>query len=400
MLTLSKGRSIEERAFIALLATVFSITFSIALGQLCAGVCLALFVLGFFKKQIAWRSPSAGSLALAFVVFAVILSAIHGDAAGLWGRVSRLFWFILIPVTVSLVTTTERTRKLIAAFLVGCAVLGIKDLVVFPIQAWRNPIPDFFTALIDKGSMTDGQMLMLGVVGTVLIILMAIKEKRPIPWWGGAILVAQCAGLLINFKRGSWFCAMILIGIAVLMQLRWRAWLIMAICLVAFFSLPPVHTRMDQLKREFNVEGGGRLTMWFKIAPTLIQEHPTGIGFGCLTNEKMKQVFGRVEPHRNHLHANGAQILVEMGWAGLGLYLIWMGKVLLNCFAWVRSCRDANAEERSLAWVTLALLVGLLMNGLVEYNFGDTELIFIYAFIIGLSSACNHKAVSVKSSGL
>lgn len=402
MFTIKTGRSVEERTFAALMATVFTITFSIALGQVCAAVCLLLFLIGLYQKQITWRSPSGSWLALAFVGLAVTLSAVYGDRAGLWVRVGRLGWFILIPVTASLVAVPGRERKVIAAFLAGCAVLGVKDLVLYPILAWRKPLPDYLTALIDKGSMTDGQMLMLGVVGTVLILVMAVKERRSIPWWGWVILMAQVAGLVINFKRGSWFCAMILIAIAVLMQLRWRAWLVMIAFLVVFFMLPPVQTRMAQLKREFHVEGGGRLTMWFKIAPALIREHPAGLGFGCLTNEKMKQIFRRVEPNRNHLHANWAQVLVETGWVGFFLYFMWMGKMMMNSLVRVKCSRAASAEERAVAWVSLALLGGLLLNGLVEYNFGDTEMIFIYAVIMGLatvklSEACNCKAVSVKS---
>ncbi|MEI6167748.1 MAG: O-antigen ligase family protein [bacterium] len=396
MLTTHIGKTIEERAFAALLATLFAITFSIALGQLFAGICLGLFLLGLFRKQIVWRSPPGSMWAVAFIVLAVILSASHGEAAGLWRRVSRLGWFILIPVTASLVNRPGRDWKVIAAFLAGAAVLGVKDLVLYPILAGLKPVPDYLTALIDKGSMTDGQMLMLGVVGTVLVLVMAIKDRRSIPWWGWVLLLAQVAGLLINFKRGSWFCALILIGIMVLMQLRWRAWLVMVIGVVIFCALPPVQTRMGQLKREFNVEGGGRLTMWFKIAPTLIQEHPAGLGYGCLTNDQMRQVFKRVEPNRNHLHANWAQVLVETGWAGLALYLAWMAKMLLNKLAWIRRVRGRTLEERGVAWVAFTLLVGLLLNGLVEYNFGDTELVFIYAFLMGLTGACNSKSESVK----
>ena len=400
MFITSIGRTIEERAFTALLATVFAITFSIALGQFFAGLCLCLFLLGLFKKQIVWRSPPGSLLALAFILLAVVLSASQGEVAGLWKRVGRLGWFILIPVTASLVVVPGRARKIMASFLAGCAVLGVKDLVLFPILAWHKPVPDYLTALIDKGSMTDGQMLMLGVVGTVLVLVMAVKERRSIPWWGWVILLAQVAGLVINFKRGSWFCALILIGIMVLMQFRWRAWLVMVLGLVIFFSLPPVQTRMVQLKREFNVEGGGRLTMWFKIAPVLIQEHPAGLGFGCLTNDKMRQVFRRVEPNRNHLHANWAQVLVETGWAGLALYLAWMVKMLLNKLAWIRCVRGGAVEERGLAWVAFTILVGLLLNGLVEYNFGDTELMFIYAFIMGLTGACVGSTESVKCRAL
>jgi O-antigen ligase len=225
---------------------------------------------------------------------------------------------------------------------------------------------------------------------------MTMNERRSIPWWGWVLLLAQLAGLLINFKRGSWFCAMILIGIMVVMQFRWRVWLVMMLGLAFFFLLPPVQTRMVQLKREFNVEGGGRLTMWFKIAPALIQEYPAGLGFSCLTNDQMRRVFKRVEPNRNHLHANWAQVLVETGWAGLVLYLLWMAKMLVNNLAWVRRVRRAPVEERWAAWVASVMLVGLLLNGLVEYNFGDTELMFIYAFLMGLTGACNGKSEPVK----
>ncbi|MEI6564219.1 MAG: O-antigen ligase family protein [bacterium] len=384
MVTTIIGRSIEERAFAALLATAFTITFSIALGQMCATVCLLLLLTGLLKRQITWRWPSVMGLAATFITVAIILSAIHGEGHGLWARVGRLFWFILIPVTATLASAPGRDRKVIGAFLGGCAVLGVKDLVWYPILAWRKPLPDYLTSLIDKGSMTDGQMLMLGVVGTVLILMMAIKEGRRVPWYGWMILMAQISGLVINFKRGSWFCAIILVGVAVLMHLRWRAWVLALALLVGFFAFPPVQARMGELKREFNVEGGGRLTMWFKIAPSLISEHPAGVGFGCLTNDMMRQAFKRVEPNRNHLHANWAQILVETGWLGLGLYLVWMGKTLKDGCVWVRRRGGAKGEDQVTAWVALALLVGLLLNGFVEYNFGDTELMFIYALLMGL----------------
>ncbi|MEI6516298.1 MAG: O-antigen ligase family protein, partial [bacterium] len=262
------------------------------------------------------------------------------------------------------------------------AVLGLKDLALYPVQAFRKPVPDFLTALIDKGSMTDGQMLMLGVVGSFLFLLFALKERR-VAWWQWGILAAQMAGLLINFKRGSWFCAIILIGVMVLLHLRWKAWLLAVVVVVGFLLLPPVQTRLGELKREFNVEGGGRMTMWFQIAPALIREHPGGIGYGCLTNERMRQVFSRVERNRNHLHANGVQVLVETGWLGLGLYLAWMVKALMDG---VTRVRTGIGGERAVAWVILLLLLGLLLNGVVEYNFGDTEIMFVYAVLMGLAA--------------
>jgi len=298
-----------------------------------------------------------------------------------------LLWFSLIPLTASVLVHPERDRRLILAFLAGCAVLGVKDMVAYPVMAWRMPVPDFLTALIDKGSMTDGQMLMLGVVGSTFLIFSMIKMGKKIPWWAWGMLVAQAGGLLINFKRGSWFCALILVGVSLLIHLRWRSWLLALVIVAGFFLLPPVQSRLGQLKREFNVEGGGRLTMWFEIAPALIREHPQGVGYGCLTNEMMRNVSRRVERNRNHLHANWAQVLIETGWLGLALYLAWMLKSVRDGVRWTRRGALIGGDEPVWAGVAVLLLAGLLLNGLVEYNFGDTEMMFIYAVIMGWVAA-------------
>ena len=378
--------TLQECAFWALVATVFCITFSIALGQLFAAACLLLFLIALSRGQVRLPFPPVMFFVVPFVVLAIALSFHYGDIQGLWRRCGKLFWFLLIPVTASLTLEHGRKRTILWAFLAGCAVLGLKDLVVYPVMAWRKPVGDLLTSLIDKGSMTDGQMLMLGVVGSTYLIVAMIREGRRVPWWCWSILVAQGMGLLINFKRGSWFCAILLAGAILLMQLRWRAWLLALVVLFGFFLLPPVQSRMGALAREFNSEGGGRMTMWFKITPQLIREQPQGIGYGCLTNERMRQAFRRVEPNRNHLHANWAQVLVETGWVGLALYLAWMIRSLRDGVARARISQGTTDEDRVTAMVVVLLLTGLILNGLVEYNFGDTEMMFIYAVVMGLAA--------------
>lgn len=377
----------DEKAFAVLLASVFAITFSIALGQFLAAICLLVFVSGLVRQRKRLCFPAVMVPAVLFVALAVLLSVHGGGTGGLWSRCGKLLWFILIPVTATLAAGLPRQRRMVLAFLAGCSVLGIKDLVFFPVLAWHKPLPDFLTALIDKGSMTDGQMLMLGVVGSSFLMTSIIKEGRRVPWWGWFGLAVQLGGLLINFKRGSWFCAIILIAVALLPRLRRRAWIMALLILAGLLLLPPIQTRLVQLKREFNVEGGGRLTMWCKITPALIKDSPMGVGYGCLSNDMMRNIFSRVEPARNHLHANWAQVLVETGWAGLAIYLAWMGIGLRDAVRrWCR-VKTAGSESQAYAVVIALLLVGLLLNGLVEYNFGDTEIIFIYAFIMGLAAS-------------
>jgi len=187
----SRDFPVQEKAYMALLATVFSIVFSIALGQFCAGVCLFLFGIAWSRRELRFQCPSVMAVAVPFILLAVILSISGGGLHGLWWRCGKLLWFILIPVTVSLVAEPGRIRSLLLAFLAGCAALGIMDLVIHPILAWNKPVPDYLTSLIDKGSMTDGQMLMLGVVGSTFLMVTLLKEGGRVPWWGSVGLALQ-----------------------------------------------------------------------------------------------------------------------------------------------------------------------------------------------------------------
>jgi O-antigen ligase len=194
----------------------------------------------------------------------------------------------------------------------------------------------------------------------------------------------ELVGLLLNFKRGSWFCAALLAGGFVLSHARWRTGVLLLASIALLTALPPVRTRLAQLNREFNVEGGGRLTMWCRVTPALIQAHPSGVGYGALTNERMRKAYRRVEPNRNHVHANWAQVLVETGWLGLTVYAAWMLWLLGASVAWVRSARYGAVTLHAVALAAFMGLAGLLMNGLVEYNFGDAELMMVLAVLAGL----------------
>ena len=101
-----------------------------------------------------------------------------------------------------------------------------------------------------------------------------------------------------------------------------------------------------------------------------------------MTEDLLKEYSPDVEPYRNHLHSNIAQILVETGWAGLAVYVIWMLAAIRDRVVRIR--RSDDLDERTLATTVLAMLLALMANGLIEYNFGDTELMIAYGFLMGM----------------
>ncbi|TAN39179.1 MAG: O-antigen ligase domain-containing protein [Verrucomicrobia bacterium] len=370
-----------------LLAAVGAITFSIALGQFF--LVLACVPLAMWLIRTPQR-PALPALLVPMLLFIAIAWATIGyNTLRLdLSRIGKLFWFISLPAAAWLLHDTRRTFHLLWALALGCGVLAIKTLIAVPLGAWKllRETPDyaqnFIHALTLKGSMPDGQMLMLGLVVTLGLLLICRAERQPTNIVS-VLLLLQIAAFILNLKRGSWIVALLLLVIFVLMKLTWKHTLLILLVVAGALCLPPVQSRLLALERDFDPAAGGRATMWLRIAPALIKEHPLGIGYGQLTNEKMQAIFPDVERDRNHLHNNILQVLVETGWPGLAAYLLWMGWALV---AAAQRWRVAQAESESAAiaaLVLLLMLIGLLANGVVEYNFGTSRLMIVAGVIMG-----------------
>lgn len=379
---------LDSMAFFSLLAATATITFSIVLGELFLGISLVLWIWRLIVTRQKIKCPPWGWVALGFVILCFV-TALAGPESKGWGKSPRLLWFLALPAVFTMAINPRRIDQFIRALCLGCTVLALQILIQNPWVAMHQQ-GEFWAQLIDIGSMTDGQMLMVGMMLTAGLYFQN-RELKPAKAWLWLIpFFVQLLAMVINFKRGSWISVTIILGIFLLINAR-RSVVYGAIAAcVLIIMLPPVRTRLSGLATEFNTQRGGRMTMWCKIAPALIKDHPWGIGYGTMTHRLLKETAPEVEPNRNHLHSNPVQILVETGWLGLALYLAWMVWVL---------CRTVIILPRMVTPVyTMALLsvflalCGLILNGLVEYNFGDTELIIVYGVLMGLIASCEHQA--------
>ena len=160
--------------------------------------------------------------------------------------------------------------------------------------------------------------------------------------------------------------------------------MVLLLIIVSVLAVPSVRFRLSQMRNEFDFNSVGRMTMWTKVAPGLIRDHPWGIGYGQLKNETMRLYAPEVEADRSHLHSNFPQVLVETGWLGLGVYFAWMALAVGIATRRVRESWNSGPGGRIPALVLLLMLCSLLLHGVVEYNFGDTELQILLAMILGI----------------
>ena len=87
-----------------------------------------------------------------------------------------------------------------------------------------------------------------------------------------------------------------------------------------------------------------------------------------------------------HLHNNFLQIAAERGAPGLFLWL-WL-MVQLARQAYRISLRSGDDDELSLATTAaVGSIVALLVAGLFEYNFGDSEVLMVFLFTVSAPHA-------------
>jgi O-antigen ligase len=384
---------LKRAAYCLVLGAGFAAAFSLPLGRALLGLSLLCCVSNLIRERKRPEMPPVGWMAAIFIVIAVVVT-IHGVNPDLGvPKLDKLFWYVMIPVVFVQINTSQRARKILKAYALGAGVLALDVCVLRPFEAAAlvredARFEDFKSAMIHLGSMTDGQCLMLGVliVTGLLTLSFRRKVKPSLGWW--LLLVLLVGAQLVNYKRGSWFCTFGFVILLMSLRVQWKVVLIPIVVVAVFLCLPSVRSRLSTLSKEFE-QPGGRMTMWTDIAPALIKAHPFGIGWRSLTNDMMRDINSRVEPRRDHLHSNIAQVLVATGWIGFAAYLAWMVRA---CIDGLRYVRREGREERDIteALVWLFLLLALLANGLVEYNFGDGEIVLAYGLIMGLCARGAH----------
>jgi hypothetical protein len=386
-------------AFRLLCAGFGACTFSLPLGRLLLAGAFAAGVVEAIRTRRRPQIPIVAWLALAFVAVACVVT-LTGPNASIGGpKLGKLAWFgVMLPAAWNLATHRNR-RTALGWFAVGSSVLALqvvvgnttRALLATRAAAAAGNTADFLWELTDRGGMTDGQMLMLGLLAT-LGFLFAQDQRRRGCWWG--LLALQIAGLILNFKRGSWICAVAMTGLLLALRMRWRVVLAVGLAVACTAALPPVWNRLSGLRAELTTGHGGRLVMWTQIAPELHRRQPWGVGFRALTSAMMQDAARArgvtVEAGRNHLHANLIQVWVAVGWLGLALYLAWMTWALRDGIRGVRLTWGSPDAEAAL--IPLLMFGALLLNGLVEYNFADAELVLVYGVLMGAMAAASQRA--------
>ncbi|MBN8550235.1 MAG: O-antigen ligase family protein [Deltaproteobacteria bacterium] len=186
------------------------------------------------------------------------------------------------------------------------------------------------------------------------------------------------AALIVNLKRGPWMGVLVAALILLWLERRVLAVPVLLVAGLLLGTVKPVQQRLLSSEEHFFIVGG-RSEIW-DIGVELAKRFPMGVGY---RNSNSLQKFSElVPPNLTHFHNNILNVLVETGWLGLAVYLWWILSILKAAFAKVSVRRDRILRE-SLGCAILSWQIA----GLVEYNFGDSEVVLVALILTGILAA-------------
>jgi O-antigen ligase len=366
----------------------------------CAVVSITALQTAYILALVAWASRLAlqgdlrqvrvplllpfSAFALASVL-ATILAVEPLDSVLELRNVCEALVFYLI---VNQVTTTPRATTLVRVLMATTTLMALYGL---------SQSLTYGVAFRVRGTM-DSKMTFAGLLMLVDLLTLAHVLYRPhrrqLRWALPALLLITAA-LLMTQTRSAW-CGL-LAGSCVIVGLQKKV-LVLAVplgVLVVFLLVPPtIQRRALSIADRRDITVQERFSMWAS-GVRIIRDHPwTGVGMGAMARRypPYRAPDSPVDPTRRlgHLHNNLIQIAAERGLLGLACWLWIWGAYGVDTWRIYARVGPEDRQATALVVGSLACVIGFQIEGLFEYNFGDSEVITLTYFLMALPFVVQH----------
>jgi O-antigen ligase len=236
---------------------------------------------------------------------------------------------------------------------------------------------------------TYAEVLQL-IASLALGLFLALPAKRT---RHGLLLLVPVIGLLfalgMTVTRASWVGFVFSAGLMLVLSTSRRTLLIAGMC-----AIPLVLGGLILLQQKRNVglidakdqSTSWRETVWregFQLLVSKPRHLLVGVGIDSIKGHWREWgLFDNGRLPIGHMHSNLLQIALERGVPALIVWLLLLGVYARMLF---RLVQTKTHEVRGIALGALGGLAGFFISGLVHYNWGDSEVVMVFYFIMGLS---------------
>jgi hypothetical protein len=248
---------------------------------------------------------------------------------------------------------------------------------------------------------TYAEMLQL-ILALTVGLFVALPRKRTVMGLGLLVaLLGMTGALLLTVTRASWLAFMVSTALILLLSVSRRT-----VLFAGVLAIPLILAGLFVLQQKRNVgfidqqdqSTSWRETVWregFHLLVSKPRHLLVGIGMDSIKSHWRK--WGMFDNGRlpwGHMHSNPLQIALERGVPALP---VWLGLL----FVYARTIWRTLRHKTRLDWIEHGILLGALggllgffVSGQVHYNWGDSEVVMIFYFMMGLVLALDHKLAS------
>lgn len=380
------------------IAAAALIHISIAASQLLLGVGIALLLV--FRRRLEF--PRIWIPLVLFFCWTALADVLSPDPWGGRAQIRKFFVFLFIPLIYGVFARQfAKVFYLVIAWTATATASGIWGLVQFVSKYEQDKLsPEgFYVAYLrrritgfESHWMTFGA-LQLSVFA--LLLAQCFFSNRKMPAWAYASLGVLSATILLGWTRSIWLAA---IPSTLYLVWFWRPKMTLAIPIIAgaAFAFAPTATRvrmMSLIEPRADVDSNRHRIVTFRTGIEMVKAHPW---FG-LGPEEIRRNFDAYVPadiqrplppgYYGHLHNIYIQYAAERGIPGL-LFILWfIGMAVWDCIRGVVRAGRTKSQELFVLHGTIAVIIGVLVGGLFEYNLGDSEVLMMFLCVIALGYA-------------
>ena len=400
---LGRPEAVWEKKLRTVLLIVFvvSLPVSVALQQTALGLLLALLAYSSWRNMQIPFSPLDWPLLVFFVT--LLLSSLLSPSPLSSLFALRKLWLIGTFFTVyHLVQEPCEAWQLVRLMLIvtaGVAVYGIvqhftgidvdKQLLgkasdVIPL--WLGNQGGFRTEGFFPTGITYAHNLCFP------LILLTTRLSAPDLRWREGLLLGAGWGLMVfallfSLTRGVWLAYLVVLGVLGLVK-GGKGLVVVGGCTV-FLALVLlnagswVHSRMNEV---FNFAVNQNRHQIWQANIDMIKERPL-FGWGYGNYKQFREPYYARYPAADthaHAHNNFLQVWVDSGLVGLLAFLFLLWRILGSGWQAYHSLPVEEEPLRSLTLGGTLSLVGFLLGGLTQYNFGDAEVVIVFWTMTGI----------------
>lgn len=382
-------KSIDNAIYYALL--LYALASSISIAAANTGIALALLfgIIRYKKEPFSLEIDKRLLQVLALFWLVCLVSAVfaYNKPLGL----EKTWAYVWRTVPLFLAAYFVRTKQQLTTILV---VMAVSLLIADGYTIWQ-----WIKGGTRVKAFSSNAMILAGYLLQMIPLLMVFAlESRDFSRRTRMVLLTivliSLGALVFNGTRGAWLGVIVAFVSYVMLRLRTKTSLalclavLIAVGVIGLGTVPTIKNRAASITQM--TSNSERLLLW-QGSWQMFLDHPIlGVGTSSFQEVYLASYISPEAKHRlGAAHNNFFHILAENGVLGLITFVTMFNYILFYLY------RHGVRGNNPVALGVLLATISLLVQGLTEFNYGDSAVIRMFWFILGLAVASSRVGVGV-----